>query len=112
MSYQLSNSPGPKRVPLDQLSRPRSDQPTVEMRFVNENGDTEVWLIRKDKLDFEGLSSPERVRLAYLDRGVDVRLATQRDSIERLQRHVESHHEYLRKYAQEDDWMCNYQDPS
>jgi hypothetical protein len=86
---------GPTRVPLEDLGRPAANQPLVELRFVNENGSTEVWMLKREMLDFEGLSSPTRVRLAYLDRGVDTRLANQLASIESLQRHIKYHHNMM-----------------
>jgi hypothetical protein len=83
---------GPKRIELNELGKPDPKQPIVELRFVNTNGDTEVWLLRRDTLDFEGLSDPTRVRMAYLDPGVDSRLGTQAQSIERLQAKLDAHH--------------------
>jgi hypothetical protein len=105
---------GPTRVPLEDLGRPAANQPLVELRFVNENGNTEVWMLKREMLDFEGLSNPTRVRLAYLDRGVDSRLATQAESINRLQAHVNQHHNELHSEYETriKGWACTYQDPS
>lgn len=88
-------TPGPERIKLADLSGPRKDQPIVELRFVNPNGDTEVWMLPTLALPWEDSDFRGAVRLAYLDRGVDSRLATQRGSIDRLQSHVDFHHDGL-----------------
>lgn len=119
MGHQLApqGGHGPERVELSKLGRPAQNQPIVELRFINQNGDTEAWLIRRETLDFEGLSSPTRVRVAYLDRGVDTRLATQKASIERLgsqlyesAQHISAHHRDIAdgRDMPEGPWVCNW----
>lgn len=88
-------NPGPERIKLADLSEPRKDQPIVELRFVNPDGNTEVWMVHKESIDLLALSSFGLVRLAYLDKGVDSRLANQSASIDRLQSHVDFHHDGL-----------------
>jgi hypothetical protein len=86
-------SNGPVRVPLERLGRPKANQPQVELRFTNEHGTTEVWMISTSALYFDALKG--RVRLAYLDHGVDIRLANQSASIDRLTKHLKHDHEVL-----------------
>jgi len=104
---------GPRRIELNQLGRPAESAPIAELRFTNKDGKTEVWMLGVDTLDFEGLSSPQRVRIAYLDEGIDIRLGNQRDSIDRLLRHVNAHHEDLKgEYETPNEkWQCTWQDP-
>lgn len=105
---------GPKRILQGDLSEPRKDQPIVELRFVNPDGDTEVWMVHKESIDLQALSSFGLVRLAYLDKGVDSRLATQRESIDRLLKHLNTHHDEILNEAHNRgaDWACDYRDPS
>jgi hypothetical protein len=104
LESNMSNSPVPVRVDTSALGSPDESQPLVEFRFTNTEGATEVWLLRRETLDFEGLGSAERVRMAYLDNGVDSRIARQRESIERLLRHVDAHHSDLAS-------DCTWKDP-
>ena len=102
---------GPKRIQLNQLGRPADGNPICELRFTNKDGQTEVWMIRTDTLDFEGLSSPTRVRVAYLDEGVDVRLGNQQASIDRLLKHLDHHHVDLTVYNKDAEYRCDYKEP-
>lgn len=105
---------GPRRIELNQLGRPAENAPIAELRFTNKDGKTEVWMLGVETLDFEGLSSPQRVRIAYLDEGIDIRLGNQRDAIDRLLRHVNAHHSDIADGWDMPDqpWKCNWQDPN
>lgn len=85
----------PMRIAQEKLQAPRKDQPLVELRFVNPDGETEVWLLGKGALPWDDKDFRGAVRMAYLDRGVDMRLANQRDAIERLQKDVDTGEEAL-----------------
>lgn len=70
------------------LGQPKKGEQTAELRFVNAKGETEVWLI-----SIEIAEEVTKVWKAYIDDSVDSRLGLQRMSIERLQRHVQLHHD-------------------
>jgi hypothetical protein len=87
----------------------KDSETDVEIRFVNTKGETEVWVYRLSPQLGENwrLSLPQRVRdgriiAAYIDEGVDSRLATQAGSIERLTKHLEYHHNQLGHKSFED----------
>jgi hypothetical protein len=86
---------GLQRIVLPDISQPREDQPTAELRFVNPDGSTEVWIISKAVMPWDDENFKSAVRLAYLDYGVDSRLANQRASIERLQEDLANGEEAL-----------------
>jgi hypothetical protein len=80
------------RVLPGDLGRPAEagGERLVEFRFTNAQGVTEAWMIPANLLSWDELS--KMVKLAYLDRGVDLRLAHQKASIDRLLDHVQFHH--------------------
>jgi hypothetical protein len=95
-------------VPTE-LGELKPDEQTVEIRFVNTKGQTEVWIYRlaPQLAGAWALNLPQRIRdgavwEAYIDEGVDARLATQAGSIERLTPHLEYHHNELRHQSFED----------
>jgi hypothetical protein len=80
-----------RRLPLDKLGTLKPGEVAVELRFINTDGETEVWMVEANE-DF--LSSIRRTRntpLAYVDDGIDVRIATQKRTIDRLLSHVKFH---------------------
>lgn len=103
------------------LGRVAGDQPTVELRFVNALGKTEVWMVETNRglLDLmeqmaEVNGFGPRIRLAFLDHDVDARLGRQVESINRLLDHVNFHHTELaeidRKEFALQDYACSYEE--
>jgi hypothetical protein len=84
----------------------------LELRFTNLEDQTEVWLIPEGAVDFGRIQGLNQVKLAYVDYGVDIRLANQRYVIDRLQKHVEAHHlDIADGYDMPDKaWACTYRD--
>lgn len=77
-----------------QLGRLKRGEATVELRFVNTDGETEAWIIDKRALDLRFIRD-SCVSRAYIDDGVDSRLANQGETIGRLTKHVAYHHDQL-----------------
>lgn len=80
-----------RRLPLDKLGALKPGEIAVELRFVNTEGETEVWMVDANQ-DF--LSSIRRGRdtpLAYIDDGIDIRIANQKRTIDRLLAHTQFH---------------------
>lgn len=93
-----------------QLGFPHEKISTAEIRFVNEKGQTEVWVFRLDQSQSpDGLFSElcNRVWMAYLDDGVDSRLANQAAAISRLVEHLQVHHAQLNMGTAEDCPVMN-----
>jgi hypothetical protein len=111
MSDDVGPTNGPQRIAPSDVSQPRGDQPIVELRFVNPNGETEVWMLGKNALPWGDKDFRAAVRLAYLDYGVDTRLGIQLAAINRLLDHVRSHHADLRSEfdVPGHNWRCKYQ---
>jgi hypothetical protein len=105
---------GPTRLTGEQIGRkPRKDQPLVELRFVNPDGETEVWMLGTAALPWEDDDFRAAIRMAYLDHGVDMRLKNQRDAIDRLLKHVQHHHADISVSSKNSGYSCDYQpDPS
>lgn len=83
------------RLTPAQYGRLHEKSDTVEIRFMNQAGNTEVWTVG-EAMASEILERARRSRAVlagHLDRGIDTRIGVQRAAIERLQRHVEFHHE-------------------
>lgn len=79
------------------LGRLKEGEQTVELRFVNSEGQTEVWILKGENVGPNricGLTGAVVWR-AYLDDGMDTRLGNQRASIQRLLDHLEFHHNKL-----------------
>jgi hypothetical protein len=90
------------KVP-EELGRPMEGAETVELRFANAEGRTEVWILKAGPILFSGAAAGVGgfIWKAYIDGGVDIRLSLQRQSIDRLLRHIEAHHDELGIKAQE-----------
>lgn len=85
---------------------------TFEVRFSNQNGDTESWQVAIGNnpvdrwLETRLMALGFRIESAALDDTVDIRLASQADSIGRLLQHVGFHHDELRQRLAEDcTWL-------
>lgn len=65
----------------------------LELRFVNESGETEVWWIAATSRELAAFRGS--VNAAGIDDGVDGRLSQQAESVGRLIAHVEKHHAEL-----------------
>lgn len=92
-----------QRLPID-LGQLKEGESTVELRFVNTKGETEVWILKGDKANPAWIAHEINaiVWKAYIDDGVDHRLELQRMIIDRLQRHVLAHHDELGYAVAED----------
>jgi hypothetical protein len=64
------------------------NEQTWEMRFINERGETEVWLVDQK---FWASITPEFTKASYIDDGIDSRITNQARSISRLLDHVRTH---------------------
>lgn len=88
----------------------------IELRFTNPKGKTEVWIIQPPaEIDgFGPTFNPQEmagcgeVVRAYIDDGVDARLAVQAASVDRLAKHVSHHHDQLAIVAFEE---CDFMNP-
>jgi hypothetical protein len=76
-----------RKVLRSDRGRLKDGETTVEVRFINEDGETECWLVE----DFVSEHIRERVKASYIDDGVDARIANQAESINRLLDHVKYH---------------------
>lgn len=87
---EISNLPGG-------LGQAKDGETTVEVRFVNSKGETEVWLLKTGAINsfLKLATAAAPVWKAYVDDGMDTRLANQRASIQRLLDHLEFHHDKL-----------------
>lgn len=83
------------RIALDALGERGEGTGLVEFRFINQDGATEVWMVEPSDTMMALLRAEERVKLAYIDSGVDVRVGLLTESRTALQDHVASHHEEL-----------------
>lgn len=81
----------PQRLNPDKLGKPRHDQDTIELRFVNDWGQTEAWFVAIGTGDLNQFR--ESVVTAYLDDAVDTRLGRQAKIIERMSAHIQHHHD-------------------
>lgn len=81
----------------DGLGQLREGEQSVELRFVNQQGETEVWILKGANVGPNRLAglTGATVWKAYIDDGVDSRLGLQREIIERLYRHLDQHHDNL-----------------
>jgi hypothetical protein len=69
---------------------PQIHNGSVEVRFTNMNGETEVWVVKMLPEELKGVE-PADIIAAYIDDGVDVRLARQAETIGRLMRVIRAH---------------------
>ena len=74
---------------LTTLGRLKPGERTGEIRFVNADGQTEVWIIAITQSALDRFK--ESVSEAYLDDDVDFRISRQRRIIDRLMRVIRRH---------------------
>lgn len=79
-----------RRLQLDELGSLKPGSDSAELRFTNRDGNTEVWIIPRTPVDSLSLLV-QSVGSAYIDNGVDSRLALQIETINRLLAHVKEH---------------------
>lgn len=89
-----------RKLEPDRLGRLGKDAQVVELRFTNEDGETEVWHLPAQQMaarlvEENLLIQPANVVQAYIDDGVDSRLGNQANIIDRLMRHLAAHHAEL-----------------
>jgi hypothetical protein len=75
----------------------------AELRFTNQDGQTEVWLFGLNDHDTKWFKS--KTTEAYIDDGVDARLGLQANAIGRLTKHLAWHHGELNMVEAE---SCTY----
>ena len=75
----------------------------AELRFTNQNGETEVWVFGLNDKDVKWFKS--KTTEAYIDDGVDSRLGLQANAVGRLMKHVAWHHKEQGTVEAED---CTY----
>lgn len=78
-----------RRLKLENLGSLKASESDVQVRFVNEHGQTEVWIVHADSATLNRLRGA--VRMAGIDDQVDFRIGTQAASISRLLEHVKFH---------------------
>lgn len=91
-------------ISKDQLGVMKAGETGIQVRFVNRDGKTEVWIIPARALNLGDLRA--EVLMAGIDNQVDVRLSNQAEIIGRMTQHVEYHHEELgQRTAEECTWF-------
>lgn len=80
-----------------ELGSLKAGESTAELRFVNHKGQTEAWIIQlgSDYMKLQRRVYHGEVIAAYIDDGVDSRLANQAETIDRLTKHIAYHHDQL-----------------
>jgi len=107
-----------RKLERDRLGRLGKDVQIVELRFTNEDGETEVWHLPAQQMatrlvDDNVLIQPVNILQAYIDDGVDVRLGNQAEIIGRLMRHLRAHHDELGvEQAEQCSYMALQQQPT
>lgn len=102
MGFRVTGT-GPKRLELTDLGHHLPASGLIEIRFTNQDGKTEVWMVpNKYREDEESsvlgmLREGSYVKLAYIDNGVDSRLGLQRDRMDLMLRHIQHHEAELEK---------------
>ena len=78
-------------MPLDKLGTLKPGEVAVELRFINTDGETEVWMVEANKDFLSAIRRGRDTPLAYIDDGIDIRIANQRNTIDRMLSHLHMH---------------------
>lgn len=98
-----------RELKAEEIGRLKHGETTVQMRFVNEDGETEVWIVALGLIQEDANKELHALRTTilkkFIDDQVDVRLGNQANSIDRLTKHLLWHHEELGQISFE---SCTY----